>query len=434
MSCRALQAPSASALSVVGPPRRSRAAPQSQGSFRAVVARGFDEGSVTRLTSVDLGGGPAGKAERAPSVVETVQDVPLESEVTFQARGSPESDHGRRWTRRLSTCPALPARAAPGSFPAGPRMISGEHVFRKSALALPFAARYRLCAAQGALGEGGVREGRRLHSRGPHYHGQSRRRGVRDVRTLAGRFGPRCRRSALRGAVMPMPSSGPQADKSAGLGAAKRGYVYFTEVKSIPVADLRTVDELWKTYRCVGVPRRVALPGPGLQGGPSSMRLYLRPARLAPQRGQVRVQRAEGGVAGQPPQLAKVLQGHRLGRGGGQQLPAVAHGVQVHGGRQEGAPAVDGGPPWHAAPPVHHGAPRFRGQKAHGETAWRSQTRHGWGLAPGVLEPHKLRGRWVVRCRLGVFPGHEHSRWSRAAPVSARLADSLLTISLLDIS
>ena len=39
-----------------------------------------------------------------------------------------------------------------------------------------------------------------------------------------------------------------QADKAAGLGAAKRGYVYFTEVKTIPDADLRTVDELWKAY------------------------------------------------------------------------------------------------------------------------------------------------------------------------------------------
>jgi len=39
-----------------------------------------------------------------------------------------------------------------------------------------------------------------------------------------------------------------QADKAAGLGAEKRGYVYFTEVKLFPVADLKTIDELWKAY------------------------------------------------------------------------------------------------------------------------------------------------------------------------------------------
>lgn len=114
-----------------------------------MVARGFDEGSVTRLTSVDLGGGPAGKAERAPSVVETVQDVPLESELGI--------DYA----------------------PLKELLAKGE--FEKAD-------------------------------------------------------------DFTRAVLITM------ADKSAGLGAAKRGYVYFTEVKSIPVADLRTVDELWKTY------------------------------------------------------------------------------------------------------------------------------------------------------------------------------------------
>lgn len=34
--------------------------------------------------------------------------------------------------------------------------------------------------------------------------------------------------------------------QAAGAGAVKRGWVYFTEVKFIPVDDMRTLDELWK--------------------------------------------------------------------------------------------------------------------------------------------------------------------------------------------
>lgn len=34
----------------------------------------------------------------------------------------------------------------------------------------------------------------------------------------------------------------------AGPGAEKRGYVYFSEVKPIPVADMQTIDSLWKAY------------------------------------------------------------------------------------------------------------------------------------------------------------------------------------------
>mmetsp|Transcript_1218 Transcript_1218/g.2773 ORF Transcript_1218/g.2773 Transcript_1218/m.2773 type:complete len:256 (-) Transcript_1218:130-897(-) len=34
----------------------------------------------------------------------------------------------------------------------------------------------------------------------------------------------------------------------AGSGAKSRGWVYFTEVKDIPVADLKTIDALWKSY------------------------------------------------------------------------------------------------------------------------------------------------------------------------------------------
>merc|ERR1712012_268468 len=34
----------------------------------------------------------------------------------------------------------------------------------------------------------------------------------------------------------------------AGEEAVIRGWVYFTEVKDIPIADLRTVDDLWLSY------------------------------------------------------------------------------------------------------------------------------------------------------------------------------------------
>lgn len=60
------------------------------------------------------------------------------------------------------------------------------------------------------------------------------------------RFSRRVLRFALCNALCNIPM---QADKAAGLGAAKRGYVYFSEVKCIPVADMKTVDDLWKAYR-----------------------------------------------------------------------------------------------------------------------------------------------------------------------------------------